>query len=170
MPGDKLQGGKYQNRELPGVLKPKVVVAYETMWGATEKMARKITEGISDAGVSVKVFDVASSDRTEIIKEMLDAKGFILGSSTHDNDMLPAVSGFLEFLKGLKPKNRLACVFGSYGWAGGAVQEIENVIKEAGIELAQPGLSIKYVPDENEIKSCYEYGKSFADKINGGCR
>ena len=149
-------------------IKPKVVVAYETMWGATEKMARKIAEGVSDAGVSVKVFDVSLSDRTEIIKEMLDAQGFILGSSTHDNDMLPTISGFLEFLKGLKPKKRLACVFGSYGWAGGAVQEIENVIKEAGIELAQPGLSVKYVPDENETKSCYEYGKNFAAMIKGG--
>lgn len=149
-------------------IKSKVVVAYETMWGATEKMARKIAEGISDAGVSVKVFDVALSDRTEIMKEMLDAKGFILGSSTHDNDMLPTISGFLEFLKGLKPKNRIASVFGSYGWAGGAVQEIENVIKEAGIGLAQPGLSIKYVPDENEIRSCYEYGKNFAGIIKGG--
>ena len=149
-------------------IKPKVVVVYETMWGATEKMARKIAEGISAAGVSVKVFDVALSDRTEIMKEMLDAKGFILGSSTHDNDMLPTISGFLEFLKGLKPKNRIASVFGSYGWAGGAVQEIENVIKEAGIGLAQPGLAVKYVPDENEIKSCYEFGKNFAGIIKGG--
>jgi len=148
--------------------KPKVIVIYETMWGATEKMARKIAEGITDAGVSIKLFNVATSDRTEIIKEMLDAKGFIFGSSTHDNDMLPNIAGFLEFLKGLKPKNRVACVFGSYGWAGGAVKEIEDILKETGIELVQPGLSIKYVPDENETKCCYEYGREFAKKIKGG--
>jgi flavorubredoxin len=66
------------------------------------------------------------------------------------------------------PKNRLACVFGSFGWAGGAVKEIEGVLKDAGVELAQEGLSAKYVPDEADSKRCYEYGRDFADKIKGG--
>ena len=143
----------------------KVVIVFESMWGSTDKMARKMLEGLVDSGVEVKLFDVAVSDRTEIINEMLEAKGFLFGSSTHDNDMLPSIAGFLEFVKGLKVKNRLACAFGSYGWAGGAVKEIEKVIQESGIELASPGLAFKYVPDELEIKQCYEYGKSFAAKI-----
>jgi anaerobic nitric oxide reductase flavorubredoxin len=146
----------------------KIVVVYETMWGATEKMARKIVEGIIDFGIDVKLFDVSSADRTEIIKEMLDAKGFMFGSSTHDNDMLPNFAGFLEFVKGLRPKNRIASVFGSYGWAGGAIKEIEDILKETGIELALPSFSVKYAPDANEIKRLFEYGRDFANKIKGG--
>ena len=72
----------------------------ETTEARYGEMARKMLEGMADAGVSAKLFDISSSDRTEIIKEMLDAKGFLIGSSTHDNDMLPAMAGFLEFLKG----------------------------------------------------------------------
>jgi flavorubredoxin len=144
---------------------PKVVITYESMWGSTEKMARFIADGLMDAGLSVKIFDVATSDRTEIIKEMLEAKGFIFGSSTHDNNMLPAMAGFLEFVSGLLAKNRLACAFGSFGWAGGAVKEIEEVIAKAGIGLAFPGIGVKYVPDENEEKKCYDFGKNFAAKI-----
>jgi flavorubredoxin len=68
----------------------------------------------------------------------------------------------------LRPKDRLATVFGSYGWAGGAVKSIENILKETGIELIQPGLSVKYVPDENETKKCYDFGQDFAYKIKGG--
>jgi flavorubredoxin len=146
--------------------KSKIVIIYETMWGSTERMARKIAEGAVDAGISVKLFDIAISDRTEVVKEMLDSKGYIIGSSTHDNDKLPAIAGFLEFFKGLKPKNRIAGVFGSYGWAGGAVKSIENILNETGIEIAQPSLPIKYVPDDKELKSCYEFGKSFANRIN----
>ncbi|MDD5166448.1 MAG: flavodoxin domain-containing protein, partial [Candidatus Omnitrophica bacterium] len=149
-------------------MKPKAVVIYETMWGSTEKMARKIVEGITDAGVSVKLFDINSSDRTEIIKEMLDAKGYLIGSSTHDNDMLPNIAGFLEFLKGLKPKNRIASAFGSYGWAGGAVKEIENVMKETGMEVSWPGVSARFVPDKDELQKCYEYGRGFANLLKGG--
>jgi len=147
--------------------KPKVVVVYETMWGATETMARNIAQGIIDAGVSVKLFDITQSDRTEVMKEMLDAKAYIIGSSTHDNDMLTTIAGFLEFLKGLKPKNRIAAVFGSYGWAGGAVKSIENVLKETGIELVASGLSVQYVPSPDEVKNCYEFGKDFATILKG---
>jgi flavorubredoxin len=79
--------------------------------------------------------------------------------------MLPTIAGFLEFLKGMEPKNRIGCTFGSHGWAGGAVKEIEGVLQQSGVEIIQPGLAVKYVPDEAEIKKCYEFGKNFASKI-----
>ena len=144
---------------------PKAVIVYESMWGSTEKMARKICDGIVDSGVSAKIFDLNSSDRTEIIKEMLEARGFIFGSSTHDNSMLPAMAGFLEFVRGLMPKNRIAAAFGSFGWAGGAVKEMEKVIAGSGMDLAFPGLGVKYVPDEAESRRCWEFGKEFAAKV-----
>lgn len=145
----------------------KVVVVYETMWGSTEKMARKITDGIISADVSVKLFDITKTDHTEVIKEMLNAKGYLIGSSTHDNDMLPIIAGFLKFLKGLKPKNRITSAFGSYGWGGGAVQSIEKVLKEEmGLDFISPGLAIKYVPDDSELVKCFEFGREFAKIVS----
>ncbi|MFH0855873.1 MAG: flavodoxin domain-containing protein [Candidatus Omnitrophota bacterium] len=146
----------------------KVVLVYETMWGATGKMARKIAEGIEKEGVSVKLFDITVSDRTEVIKEMLDARGFIFGSSTHDNGMLTNIAGFLDFIRGLKPKNRLAAVFGSYGWAAGAVKQMEAIIKETGINLALSGLQVKYMPDKNDLEGCIEFGRNFSAAVKGG--
>jgi flavorubredoxin len=143
----------------------KVVVVYETMWGATEKMARKIVEGLTEAGVKAKLFDITQADRTEVIKEMLDAKGFIIGSSTHDNDMLTSIVSFLEFIKGLKPARRIAAAFGSYGWAGGAVKAIENILQATGIEIIQPALSVQYVPSPEELQKCVGFGRDFAGKL-----
>ena len=37
-------------------------------------MANKIAQGLTAAGVEVKLYDVAESDRTEIITQMLSAK------------------------------------------------------------------------------------------------
>ncbi|MDD5655274.1 MAG: flavodoxin domain-containing protein [Candidatus Omnitrophica bacterium] len=145
---------------------PKAVVAYETMWGSTDKMARMIAQGLTDAGVEVRLFDVATSDLSEVIKACFGSKGFVFGSSTHDNNMLPAMAGFLDFFKGLKPKNRIGAAFGSHGWSGGAVKDIEEIFKGAGVELALPGISVQYVPDKNEAKQCYEFGQEFAAKIN----
>ena len=94
-----------------------------------KELAHKIAEGLAAAGVEVKLYDVAKSDRTEIITQMFTAKGFLFGSSTHDNTMLPEIAACLEIVKGLKPKGRIVSFFGSYGWAGGAVKEMQELIR-----------------------------------------
>jgi len=135
------------------------------MWGATAQMARKILEGVQSEGLDAKIYDVASTDRTEIIKEMLDARGFLFGSSTHDADMLPNIAAFLELVKGFRAKDRAAAAFGSFGWAGGAVAEIELLLKEAGLQISQAGLGVKYTPSKEDLDSCFEFGRSFASRI-----
>ncbi len=143
----------------------KVIIFYETMWGSTEKMAKKILEGITSAGVEARLYDVTQVDRTTLIDDLLEAKGFVIGSSTHDNEMLPSIAGFLYFLKGLKPKNRIGAAFGSYGWGGGAAKNIEEEMKSAGVELALPILQFKFAPAPEELNQCFEFGKTFASKI-----
>lgn len=145
--------------------KKKAVVLYETMWGSTGKMADKIAEGLIDSKIDTKVFDITKTTFTEIIGEMLDARAYIVGSSTHDNDMLSLIAGFLHLLRGLKPKNRVAGVFGSYGWAERATKNIEKELDVMGIETVLPALQIQSVPDEAGLKQCYEFGKEFAPKI-----
>ncbi|MBN1823417.1 MAG: flavodoxin domain-containing protein [Endomicrobiales bacterium] len=148
-----------------GKTRKKAIIAYETMWGATEKMAKKIAEGLADSGSEVKLYNVAETDITDVFTDMLDARGFIFGSSTHDNDMLPSMAAFMELYKGFKAKDRHAAVFGSYGWAGGAVKEIESVIAEAGGVTTLPSISVKYMPDEKELEACRQFGVDFASKL-----
>ena len=124
----------------------KVVIVYETMWGATAKMAEQIAQGISSSQIDVKLYNIAESDRTEVITQMLTARGFLFGSSTHDNDMLPNIAAFLEIVKGLKTKGRKAAVFGSFGWAGGALSEMQEMLKDSGMDFAIPGLAFNMCP------------------------
>jgi flavorubredoxin len=77
------------------------------------------------------------------------------------------LAGFLDFLKGLKPKGRLAAAFGSYGWAGGAVASINAILKEAGCEVVEPGVQVKYVPSEEDIKSCEKFATEIINRIKG---
>lgn len=145
--------------------KNKVAVVYETMWNSTEAMARKIIEGITSEGVEAVLFDVRKCDRTDIATYMLDTKGFVFGSSTHDNVMLPVIAGFLHYFKALKPKGRKAFAFGSYGWSGEAVKEIESVFEAAGVEKAQDGVRAVYAASKEELDQCFEAGKAFAKQI-----
>jgi flavorubredoxin len=141
----------------------RVAVVYETMWNSTEKMAKKIVEGINSEGIEAVLFDVTKNDRPDIISYMLDAKGWIFGSSTHDGEILPVISGFLHFLKGSKAKGRRSFVFGSYGWSGEAVKDIENIISD--ITSLEPSLRVVFNPSDEELKKCFEAGKAFALKI-----
>jgi anaerobic nitric oxide reductase flavorubredoxin len=140
----------------------KVLVVYDTMWGSTEKMAKAMIEGISSEGVEVMLFRIPVSDRGDIIKELLEAKGILIGSSTINSGVLPTVAPFLEEMQGLRPRNKIAAAFGSYGWGGGAVKTIEEKLERAGMEIVAPALTFKWVPDKNEIQKCFEFGKEFA--------
>jgi len=146
-------------------VKNKAAVIYETMWGSTETMAKKIVEGIASEGVEAVLIDVTKSERSDIASYILDAKGIVFGSSTHDNYMLPVIDGFIHFYKGLKPKGRKSFAFGSYGWSGEAVGNLEAVIAESGAEKVLEGIKVIYAPSKEELDKCFEAGKAFAKKI-----
>lgn len=144
----------------------KVIIAYDTMYSSTAKMAQAILEGIISEGVPAKLYRLPVSDIGDIIKKLLDAKGLLLGSSTINNDILPTAAKFLNEIKGLRPLNKLAGGFGSYGWMkDAAVKTIEDGLKDAGIRVLSSGLSIKYAPSADELKQCFEYGRKFALEV-----
>ena len=143
----------------------KAVVIYDTMWGSTEKMARAIAEGLASEGVEVKLYSLTSTDRSDVIKEVLDARALLVGSPTLNNGMFPSVAGFLCYLKGLKPKNKIGTTFGSYGWAGGAAQLARAELEQAGVEIIDSNLNFKFVPDKEELDECVEFGKAIAGRI-----
>ncbi|MFC1998575.1 FprA family A-type flavoprotein [Chloroflexota bacterium] len=148
-----------------GEAKNKVVIAYDTMWASTEKMARAMAEGIRGEGVEVKLYNLTQTCKSDVIKEVLDAKAVLIGSPTLNNGMFPTVAAFLCYLKGLKPKNKIGAAFGSYGWAGGAVKQAQQELELAGVEIIDSGLNFKFVPDKSEIDKCVQFGKEIAGKI-----
>ena len=145
----------------------RVVVVYDTMWGSTERMAKAILEGVTSEGVPVSLYRLPVSDLGDIIKDLLEAKGVLVGSSTVNADILHTVAPFLEEIKGLKPRGKIGAAFGSYGWGGGAIETIEGKLKQAKVEIVLPALTVKWVPDEKELGRCREFGVEFAKKIKG---
>lgn len=149
-------------------VKNKVVVVYETMWGSTQIMAREIVRALTNNNIEVKMFDIAKTDFAEVAYEMLEAKAFVIGSSTHDNEMLAYIAGYMHFLKGMKPKNRIAVSFGSFGWAGGAVKEIATNLSSFGIEVIDQ-ISAKFKPNKEEMEKCYQAGEKLSKALLEHC-
>jgi flavorubredoxin len=148
-----------------GEAKCKATVVFDTMWGSTDRMAHEIARGIASEDVEVKLFNLRTSDWTEIIKEIIESKAIVVGSPTLNMNMYPTVGGFLTFLNGIRPPNKKAAVFGSYGWGGGSNQLIKEGLRKAGINVLEEDLSIRYVPTEEELKRCVEFGKAIARKV-----
>lgn len=148
-----------------GKSKEKVVIVFDTMWGSTDKMARAVAEGITNQGVDVKMLKLRSSDTTEAMTEILDAKAVVVGSPTLNNQMFPTIGQFLTYAAGLRPKEKLWAFFGSYGWAGGAVRNMAETVKKVGFQTFDSALEIKYIPDQEDLKKCFEFGQQIAAKI-----
>jgi len=145
----------------------KATVVFDTMWGSTGRMAREIARGIESEDVEVRVFNIRNSDLSEIMKEILDSKVIVVGSPTLNRDVYPSIGGFLAFLRGIRPQRKKAAVFGSYGWGGGAGQIVREELKKAGFDVFEDSLSVQYVPTDEELKKCFEFGKSVATRVKG---
>jgi anaerobic nitric oxide reductase flavorubredoxin len=148
-----------------GVSVNKVIVVYDTMWGSTDMMARAITEGVASQGVDAKLMKLRAAETSDIITEILDAKAVIVGSPTIHNGIFPTLGGFLTHITGLKPKGKLWGFFGSYGWGGGAVRGMKEMAQKAGFEIYEQGLEVRFVPDQEDLKNCFEFGQQIAAKI-----
>lgn len=146
-----------------GKSRDKVVIVYDTMWGSTEKMAKEILDTLVAKEVEAKLVKISVSDRNDVIKELLDAKAVLVGSPTFNRDYLPSLSAFLDDLRGLKPKSKIGAAFGSYGWGGGAVKGIEEKLHEAGVELVQRGIGVKWAPTDEELAVCRELAVNIAN-------
>jgi flavorubredoxin len=143
----------------------KAVVVYATMWHSTEKMARAVSEGLAAGGLRVKLMSMDEVHRSDVVYELLGAGALAVGSPTLNNHLLPNMADILTYLKGLKPRNLIGAAFGSYGWSGEAVKEIEEILAEMKVEMAEEGIRVKNVPDAEVLARCYELGKTMAEKV-----
>jgi len=141
-----------------------ITIAYDTMWEGTRTLADTIAAGIheQDPDVAIRVFNIAKTDKNDIMSEVFKSKMLVLGSPTVGNDMLDSVAGFLHFLKELKMKNKKASSFGCFGWTGEAPLKIKEALEKAGLTYVGEPLRNKWNPDAEGLLLAKEFGKRLA--------
>jgi len=145
--------------------KRKALVIYDTMWHSTEIMAEAIAEALGEEGVHAEPMHLRSRHRSDIMTEVLDAGAILVGSPTLNNNIFPTVSDFLTYLKGLKPQNKVAAAFGSYGWSGESVKMITKELEEMKFKVVDPGVRIQFVPDKEGLEACRELARKVAKEL-----
>ena len=141
----------------------KAVIAYDTMWGATAKLAEAAMAEFQDAGIEVVKHNLGVSHISDVMTDILDAEYVLIGNPTLNNQMFPRVAAFVTYLKGLAPKGKKGLAFGSYGWRAGVVKEIKQVMDDLGWQTAEV-FEEKYTPKSDVLAQFAQKVRDFINK------
>ncbi|MDI6842244.1 MAG: FprA family A-type flavoprotein [Methanothermobacter wolfeii] len=146
----------------------KATIIYDTMHYSTRMLAHALAEGLMAEGIDVVMHFLHDDERSEIVKNILESRAVFIGSPTIFNGPFPSLGDIMYYLRGLSFDRtgikRLAVVFGSRGWGGGAVKALTDELSSAGFEVAET-VEVNYVPGEDELERCYEIGKNIGAMI-----
>ncbi|MDM5297724.1 flavodoxin [Bacillus pumilus] len=139
-----------------------VLLVYATMSGNTEAMADLIEKGLTEAGANVDRHEAMDID-ADVLN---DYSHIILGAYTWgDGDLPDDFMDLYEDMEELDLTGKSFAVFGSgdtsYDHFCGAVDVIEEKVKELGGEMILPSVKIEFNPEGDEEEQLISFGKQF---------
>jgi flavorubredoxin len=141
----------------------KILVLYYSRTGNTEKMAKAIAEGAKNPGnVEVELNYHVDAE------ELTNFDAVLVGVPTYHHDMPMDTKKLFEeaAVKDISLKGKIAAAFGSYGWSGEAPKLVLEIMKNKfEMQVAEPPLLAKYVPDQNMLNTCRNLGRSVSESL-----
>jgi len=147
-----------------GETKQKAIIVYVTMWGSTEKMIQPIAETLASEGIEIALHNLAVADIGDVAKDLVDSRAIVLGAPTALGGMHPLGVYATYLVKVLRPPTKFGVVLSSYGWGGGTVKHVQEILGPSKIEVVGT-MEINGPPTENDVKQIIELGKTLAKKI-----
>jgi flavorubredoxin/flavin reductase (DIM6/NTAB) family NADH-FMN oxidoreductase RutF len=142
-----------------------VALLYASAYGNTATLAQAIARGITKAGVGVESINCEFAEPEEIRTAVEKSSGFVIGSPTLGGHAPTPIQTALGLVLSTATNNKLAGVFGSYGWSGEAIDLIEGKLKDAGYRFGFETLRVKFKPTDVTLKLCEEAGTDFAQTL-----
>ena len=144
----------------------KVLIAYYSRTGKTQKMAEYIAEGVRFSGNSAEIKKLAEI-KSE--KELEGYDGYVFGCPTYHRDMTANMKTFLFLVEKAGLNGKVGGAFGSYTHSGDAPSYIfdtmEHVFKMDMTSLGSFNLLEHLVGNSEGMKACQDYGKALSDKL-----
>lgn len=147
-----------------GETEPKITLIYGSMYGNTEIMMNAVARGISRAGVPLEIFDAGRTHVSYILPSLWTKRGVMVGAPTYEVSLFPPLANVLNMAALKHIHNKKAAYFGSYGWSGGAIRGLKNIIEPLKWNLMDT-LEFTGCPTEKDLKSAEEFGEKFAQFV-----
>jgi flavodoxin I len=141
----------------------KILVLYYSRSGNTEKMAEAVAEGAKNAGAT----DVELSYHVEA-GDLTTFDTILMGAPTYHHDVPIDMKKLFEEAakKSINLKGKVGAAFGSYGWSGEAPKLLLEIMKNKfEMQVFEPPLLAKYVPDEKMLGMCRDFGKRVSETL-----
>jgi flavorubredoxin len=149
-----------------GETRQKAIIVYATMWNSTEKMVNPIADTLTSEGVEVVKYNLVYSDIGDVAKDLVDSRAIVLGTPTVLGGAHPLAFYATYLVKALKPPLKYGVVLSSYGWSGGAIKHVQEVLGPTKMEIVG-AKEINGPPTESDIAEIVELGKTLARRVKG---
>jgi flavorubredoxin len=126
------------------------IIPYVSMHESTRIMAEYLTNALINLDVEVMLFDLTKTDTGKIATALVDAATVIIGSPTVLGGAHPLAAYAAFLTNALRPKIKLAGIFGSYGWGGRMIEQIKGMLPNVTAEILEPIL-VKGYPKEKDF-------------------
>lgn len=144
----------------------KVLIAYASRTGNTDKMAHFLAEGIRFAGHDVNVKKISSIEKAD---ELNGYDGYLFGCPTYHKDMTGGMKKFLFLAEAAGLSGAVGGAFGSHTHSGESAPMIfdtmEFVFKMNMSDLGPLNLTEAMISTQEGLKACQDYGKALAEKL-----
>jgi flavorubredoxin len=144
----------------------KVLVAYISRTGMTEKMANLIAEGLRMSGQEAEVKKISKIDNE---KDLAGYDGFIFGCPTYHRDMTAGMKNFLFLAQRANLTGKMGGAFCSYTHSGESgpmiFDTMQHVYKMDMVDLGALNLKEHMIDSQEGIKACQDYGKALGGKF-----
>ena len=126
-------------------------------------MAKAVAEGAKNAGNP----DVELNYHVDA-EDLANFDAILMGTPTYHHDMPIDMKRLFEeaAAKGVNLKGKVGAAFGSYGWSGEAPNLLLEIMKNRfEMQVTEPPLLAKYVPDEKALNLCRDFGKRVSETL-----
>ncbi len=152
----------------------KVLIAYYSTSGKTERMAEYIAEGVRFSGHNAVVKKVTDINNAT---ELAGFDGYIIGSPTFSVDVPHPMTTFLSIVEKANLKGKMCGAFGSYRHDMGYAHDthapavifdiLQKKYEMEPFELGAFALQEDIVETGEGMKGCQDYGRIFGEKLMG---
>ena len=144
----------------------KVLIAYYSRTGTTEKMANYLAEGVRISGNEVQLSKIASLKKAE---QLAGFDGYIFGCPTYHKDMTENMKQFLFLADKANLSSLIGGAFGSHTHSGEAAPMIfdtmQYVLKMDMVNLGPLNLTESKMETDEGMRACQQYAKVLCENL-----
>jgi len=144
----------------------KVLIAFASRTGNTEKMAEYIAEGIRFSGNEAVLKKISDLKNT---KDIAGYDGYALGCPTYHRDMTGGMKTFLFMAEKANLLGKMGGAFGPYTHSGESApmlfDTMNYVFKMDMVDMGALSLKDGILATDEGLKACQEYGKAIGQKF-----